>query len=41
VVNTFVIFAAKLIANAVSNFVDEKIATMIYFAVDIFFQVAL
>jgi len=41
VVNTFVIFAAKIIASAAENFVDEKVAWMVRFAVDIFFQIAL
>lgn len=41
VVNTFVIFGAKIIANIASNFVDEKVAGMVRFAVDIFFQIAL
>lgn len=38
VVNTFVIFAAKIVANIAQNFVDEKIAWIVRFAVDIAFQ---
>ena len=38
VVNTFVIFAAKIVAGAAENFVDEKVAWMVRFAVDIAFQ---
>lgn len=41
VVNTFVIFAAKIIANVAENFVDEKIAGIVRFAVDILFQIIL
>jgi len=41
VVNTFVIFAAKLIANIASNFVDEKMAGTVRFITDIAFQMVL
>ncbi len=38
VVNTFVIFAAKIVANIAQNFVHENVAWMVRFAVDIAFQ---
>ena len=39
VVNTFVIFAAKIVANIASNFVDERMAWIVRFVVDIALQI--
>jgi heat shock protein HtpX len=39
IVNTFVIFAAKIVANIVSNFVDEQYAGIARFAVDFILQI--
>lgn len=39
VLNTFVIFLSRIIANIVSEFVDEKLSTIIYIIVDIVLQI--
>lgn len=39
VINTFVIFASRVIWNIVSNMVDEKIATLVYFLVSIILEI--
>ena len=39
VLNTLVIFASRVIANIVSQFVDEKLATLVYFAVSIILEI--
>lgn len=39
VLNTFVIFFARIIANIVSQFVDEKLSWVVYFLTSIFFQI--
>lgn len=41
VLNTFVLFISKIIANIVSSYVDEKLATMARIAVDLVLQVVL
>lgn len=41
VVNTFVIFISKIVANIASNFVDEKYSFIVRFLVDILLQILL
>lgn len=41
VINTFVIFIAKVVANIASNFVREEISWIVRFAVDILLQISL
>jgi heat shock protein HtpX len=39
ILNTFVIFFARIIANIVSNIVDEKLSFLVYILVDILLQI--
>lgn len=39
VLNTFVIFFARIVANIVSNFVDEDLSWIVYFVTSILFQI--
>jgi heat shock protein HtpX len=39
VLNTFVVFIARIISNVISNSLDEKLSTIAYFAINILLQI--
>ncbi|WP_088073042.1 protease HtpX [Gottfriedia luciferensis] len=39
IINTFVIFFSRLVANIISNFVREELSTLVYYACSILFEI--